>query len=97
MQMDETKKMLQAVINGQSALKEELLKKIDEVNSRVEGVDSKVIELQKEMRDGFKKFNDRLDKIGTSLAYLEDDAPTQDEFDNLEHRVEKLENSTTTN
>lgn len=74
-----------------------LLKKIDEVNSRVEEVDSKVDELRKEMSDGLRKVNDRLDKIGTSLAYLEDDAPTRDEFDSLENRVEKLENSTTAN
>lgn len=33
----------------------------------------------------------RIDKLGMQLASLEDDAPTIDEFDNLEKRVTKLE------
>ena len=35
--------------------------------------------------------NKRIDKLGKSLAYLEDDTPTRDEFDGLEKRVEKVE------
>ena len=34
----------------------------------------------------------RLDKIGYNLAVLSDDAPTIEEFDNLEKSVSKLEN-----
>lgn len=82
--MDDTKKMLRAVINGQSAMKEELLKKID-------GLDKKVDKLGKKMDSGFKKVNERIDKLGRSLAYLEDDAPTRDEFNDLTGRVDKIE------
>lgn len=92
--MDETKKMLQAVINGQSALKEELLNKIQDVNLKVEKVNSKVDGLQKEMREGFEKVNTRLDTIGKALASLEDDAPTRDEFDELVNRVNRIETKT---
>lgn len=35
--------------------------------------------------------NKRLDKIGKSVAYLEDDTPTIDEFNQLTRRVQKLE------
>ena len=42
------------------------------------------------MDKGFKKVNDRLDKQGKSLAYLEDDAPTVEEFEKLEERVTKI-------
>ena len=41
---------------------------------------------------GFKEVNSRLDKQGKSLSYLEDDAPTIEEFDKLEKRVTRLEN-----
>lgn len=82
--MDDTKKMLRAVINGQSAMKAELLTKID-------SVDKKVDKLGEKMDAGFKKVNGRIDKLGKSLAYLEDDAPTRDEFDDLTGRVDKIE------
>ena len=88
--MDETKKMLQAVINGQSSLKEELIQ-------RIEKIDLKVDNLQEEMRNGFKKVNARIDRIGKSLAYLEDDVPTREELDNLEKRVKYLENKISAN
>jgi predicted nucleic acid-binding Zn-ribbon protein len=88
--MDDTKKMLQAVINGQGALKEELLKVIEKVDLKVDG-------LQEEIRGGFKKVNTGLDKLGKSLAYLEDDAPTTDEFDDLEKRIKRIENQISSN
>lgn len=47
--------------------------------------------LEKNMNNGFQKVNDRLDNIGKQVAYLEDDAPTRDEHDNLKKRVTKLE------
>ncbi len=47
--------------------------------------------LREEMRDGFKGVNERLDKQGKQLAYLEDDAPTRKEHDGLRKRVEKIE------
>ncbi len=82
--MDDTKKMLRAVINGQSAMKAELLTKID-------GVDKKVDKLDKKIDGVEKRLTGRIDKLGKSLAYLEDDAPTRDEFDDLTGRVDKIE------
>ena len=82
--MDDVKKMFRTIVNGQSAMKQELLVKI-------EGVDKKVAVLSKETKEGFKEVNERLDKQGKSLAYLEDDAPTRDEHDKLEKRVTKVE------
>ncbi len=75
--MDETKKMLRTIINGQSSMKLELLGGIRKVDKKVGGVDKKVEDLRKETRAGFKSVNERIDKLGKSLAYLEDDAPTK--------------------
>lgn len=47
--------------------------------------------LEKKTEKGFKEVNNRLDKQGKSLAYLEDDAPTTEEFNKLEKRVSKIE------
>lgn len=82
--MDDTKKMLRVVINGQSVMKEELLKKID-------SVDKKIDKLEKIVGGGFKTVNQRIDKLGKSLAYIEDDTPTREEFDGLTNRVNKIE------
>ncbi len=70
-------KILQAILDGQVAMKRELNGKIDK--------------LQTEVTDGFKKVNERLDSIGESVAYLEDDAPTREEYGKLEKRVTKIE------
>ena len=86
--MDNSKKMLRAIINGQSALKEELLKKIDVVETKLSG---RIDSLEKKMDSGFKNVNKRIDRLGKSLAYLEDDAPTRAEHDELEKRVTKIE------
>lgn len=76
--------MLIAVLNGQSALKTELLTEIRKVDSRSLG-------LEKEMREGFSKITESLDRQGAQLAYLEDDTPTRKELDKLEKRVQKVE------
>lgn len=47
--------------------------------------------VEKKMDDGFDEVNGRLEKIGLSVARLEDDTPTIEEFDNLEKRVKKIE------
>ena len=67
--MDEVKKMFRTIVSGQSAMKQELLSKID-------GVDKKVGDLEQKVDKGFRDVNKRLDTIGKSVAYLEDDAPT---------------------
>lgn len=38
-----------------------------------------------------EKNGKRIDNLGKQLAYLEDDAPTREEFDGLDKRVTKLE------
>jgi hypothetical protein len=82
--MDDVNKMFRTIVNGQSAMKQELLVKI-------EGVDKKVTVLSKETKEGFKKVNKRLDMIGKFVVFLEDDSPTREEHDKLEKRVSKVE------
>lgn len=53
------------------------------------------VEMRKKMEAGFKSVNERLDKQGAQLAYLEDDAPTREEHDEIEGRVRKLERKMT--
>lgn len=86
--MDDVKQMFRKIINGQSAMKSELITRINKVDEKLTG---RVDSLQKEMRGGFKKVNERLDKIGLQAARLEDDTPTVEEFDKLEKRVTKVE------
>jgi predicted nuclease with TOPRIM domain len=89
--MDDTQKMLKTLIKGQA----DLSNKIDNIKLKlsvnIDNVYREVQDLRTETKDGFKKVNDRIDTLGKSLAYLEDDAPTRDEFDILETRVEKIE------
>ncbi len=82
--MDEIKKMLRAVINGQSSLRADLLGEIKKLDKRMDGLETKV-------DDGFKKVHQRIDRIGKQLAYLDDDAPSGEEFQELKKRVDKLE------
>ena len=74
-------KILQAILDGQRALKEELSGKIDKVDEKVDSVKEEVLENRK-----------RIDKIGYNFAALSDDAPTIEEFDDLGKRVSELEN-----
>lgn len=78
--MDDTKKMFQAIINGQSSLKEDLL-------SEIRKVDKKLDEFREENKAEHEKITKRIDKLGGQLAYLEDDAPTREEFDELTEKV----------
>jgi hypothetical protein len=93
--MDDTKKMLQAIINGQSAMKSELLGEIQKLEKKV---DTEIGELKKdigslrnETKEGFEKLTERVDNIGLQVARLEDDAPTREEFDDVDSRLKKLE------
>ena len=88
--MDGTQKILRTIMNGQSSMKSELL--------------GKMTKLEKKVDDGFEKVNERfndaikrIDKIGLQVAKLEDDAPTVEEFDNLVKKVEKVQQSLTSN
>lgn len=82
--MDDTKKMLRTIINNQSVMKGELIQKIEIQGKKT---DTSIDELSKKI----DLTNKRIDKLGKSLAYLEDDAPTREEFDDLENRVDGLE------
>ncbi|MDD2823538.1 MAG: hypothetical protein PHQ59_05695 [Candidatus Daviesbacteria bacterium] len=86
--MDDTQKMLQIIINGQSSLKQELSTKIDKLDAKFEG---KIDKLGTELNAKIDKLDKRLDKIGKQVAFLEDDAPTREEFDGLTKRVDKIE------
>lgn len=86
--MDDTKKMFRTIINGQSAMKSELLIKIDKLDHKL---DTKFDILDKKIDGVEERLTKRIDKIGLQVARLEDDTPTREEFDGLESRVGKLE------
>ena len=92
--MNDTPKMLQAILNGQTAVKQELISRIDRVEKKLDGkidnLEQKVDKLDIKIDKVENKLTERLDKIGKQLAYLEDDTPTRDEFDKLEQRVNSL-------
>ena len=48
-------------------------KMLQAILDRVSLVDKKATSIEKQMKDGFQGVNERLDKIGKSVAYLEDD------------------------
>ena len=84
----EIAKMQRAMINGISAMKGELL--------------GEITGLRKDMEKGFGEVNEKIDKVNTNLTArinylgkqlnaLDEDAPTGEDFKNLEKRVGKLE------
>lgn len=48
-------------------------------------------EVKEELKKTDIKLTKRIDKLGLDLAALSDDAPTIEEFDNLDKRVGRLE------
>lgn len=90
--MDDTQKMLRAIINGQTTLKGELLSKIDKVDKKLSG---KIDSLDQKVDMVEKNLTKRIDNIGKQLAYLEDDTPTREEFDHLEKKVDDLKQKIT--
>ena len=82
--MDDSKEILKAILKGQAAMKQELLNKIGKVEINVDKVGKRLDQAESTLIG-------RLDKIGGQLAYLEDDAPTKEEFDALEKRVKQTE------
>lgn len=89
--MNDTQKMFQTIINGQSAFRQEVFGKFDKLEKKVDKLDEK---LTKRIDDLDNKLTNRIDSLGKQLAYLEDDAPTRDEFNELEKRVDKVEQKT---
>jgi len=84
--MDDTNKMLHAIINGQCAMKSELLSEIRNLDKKLS---TRIGHLESKMDAGFKNLTDRVDKIGLQVARLEDDTPTVEEFDKLKAKVDK--------
>lgn len=83
--MNDTQKMLQTIINGQSTFRQDVLGRIDKLDTKLTG---RIDQVEKNLTN-------RIDKLGTQLAYLEDDTPTREEFDNLGERVDKIEHQPT--
>lgn len=79
-------KLLQIILDGQTSIRE------DVANVRKDIKQIKV-ELDNKIDTAENRLTQRLNKIGSQLAYLEDDAPTREEHDKLEKRVAKLEQS----
>lgn len=82
--MDDTKKMLRAIMNGQSAMKQELLDRIKQLSDNFN-------DFKLETSENFKKLTNRLDMIGRQVANVDDDAPNGEEFDKLVERVNDIE------
>lgn len=80
--------MPQTIINGQSAMKSELLGEIQRIDKKLS---TDIGNLREETKKGFKQLTERIDKIGRLVAQLDDDAPTGEEFSELEKRVGRLE------
>lgn len=89
--MTDDKKMLRVIINGQSAMKQELLGEIKKSKTELKKEINKNAILISKNTKLINKNGERIDKIGLQVAWLEDDAPTIKEFDSLEKRVGKLE------
>lgn len=70
-------KMLQILIDGQASIKRDIKDLGKKLTDRIDGVETKL--------------TSRIDKLGLQIASLEDDAPTNDEFEKLEKRVTKIE------
>jgi chromosome segregation ATPase len=93
--MDDTNQMLRAIINGQSAMKSELIEEIHKVDQKVDKLDKKIDGVDSRLTEIETNLTNRMDKLGLQIARLEDDAATRDEFDNLDERVTRLEQSAT--
>lgn len=85
--MEELKKILQAFINSQNAFNQKIMKELKDVK---EG-------LSKKIDDSEARLSKRVDALGRQIAYLEDDTPTNEDFNNLKKRVDKIERRTVAN
>lgn len=73
------------------ASKEDLEVVKNDLNLRIDGVESNIADLEIKVDEGFKNVNERIDKLGKTLAVLDEDAPTVEDFEKLEKRVKKVE------
>lgn len=66
-------------------------KLLQTILDKVSAVQVDIKRLDKKIDGVEERLTKRIDAIGMRLAYLEDDAPTRDEFDHLEKRVTRVE------
>ena len=87
--------MIQMLLSGLNSFrqefvtfKKEVIQNFSQVSRRFDQMETR---LDKKIDGVEERLTKRIDAIGKQLAYLEDDAPTRDEFDNHEKRIGKLE------
>ena len=85
---DDIKKLATRIDQVENRLTSKINQVERQLTSRIDQVESK---LSHQIKATDKKLTDRLDKIGKSVAFLEDDTPTREEFDDLTQRVDKIE------
>lgn len=78
--MEEIKNMLKAFMNSQSAFNQKIEKELSDVKDII----------SKKIADSERRLTKRIDSIGKSLAYIEEDTPTMEEFDDLKRDVELI-------
>ncbi len=78
--MADNTKMLQAILD-----------KVNSLDQKIDGVDNKIDEVKEEVKKTRDELTERIDSLGLDLAELSDDAPTNEEIDELVKRVSKLE------
>ncbi|MBL7036251.1 hypothetical protein ISR94_00165 [Candidatus Microgenomates bacterium] len=66
-------------------------KMLQMILDRIISLEKKVGEGNKELKTEILENRKRIEKFGVGLAALSDDAPTVEEFDELDKRVGKLE------
>ena len=71
------KKMLVALMNGQSTIRGEIRQLEDKLSDKIDQVE--------------KNLTKRVDSLGFHLAEVDEDAPSGEDFADLEQRVTKLE------
>lgn len=92
MKLTDIEKMLRAIANRQSSFSQEIVISNNQVLKELKKVE---INLEKKIDKNHQtitKVNHRINYIGKSLAYLEDDAPTRKEHEHHEKRLKKIEN-----
>lgn len=75
--IDSLADMVRAVVNGQSAMKDELLGEIRRLDAKIDGVE--------------ERLTARMDRLGKELAVVDDDAVSREDFEDLDKRVTVLE------
>jgi hypothetical protein len=87
--MDE-KKILKAIADVSTNLRTEIIKVRTEVIRNREEMITRDEERKEQINGVEKRLTKRIDTIGKSVAYLEEDTPTRQEFEELQKEVETI-------